>query len=118
MIIKQFSPLRIDFDPTGPVSGHQPSVDVLFRSATKYADRVIAALLTGMGRDGADGLKALRNAGASTVVQDEATSVVYGMPRAAVEIGAAEKVLPVQKIGEMLIGESKKRRNRSQEKQA
>jgi two-component system chemotaxis response regulator CheB len=118
MIIKQFAPLRIDFDLSGPVSGHQPSVDVLFRSATKYADRVVAALLTGMGRDGAAGLKALRNAGASTVVQDEATSVVYGMPRAAAEIGAAEKVLPVQKIGEMLICESKKRRNRSQEKQA
>ena len=82
-----------------PVSGHVPSVDVLFRSALPIAPQVVAVLLTGMGRDGAEGLLALRRAGARTLGQDEATAVVYGMPRAALEIGAVENQLPLEKIG-------------------
>ena len=89
-----------------PVSGHCPSVDMLFRSALEIAPAVTAALLTGMGRDGADGLKDLRVAGARTLAQDEATSVVYGMPRAAVENGAAEQVLPIHAIGPALLRQS------------
>lgn len=85
------------------VSGHLPSVDVLFRSATPLASRVTAALLTGMGRDGAEGLKELRDAGAHTIAQDEETSVVYGMPRAAVELGAACISLPLKEIGPNLL---------------
>lgn len=82
-----------------PISGHMPSVDALFQSAVSFASRVIAVLLTGMGRDGAAGLLDLRKAGASTIGQDEATSVVYGMPRVAWEMGAVQTQLPIGRIG-------------------
>lgn len=83
-----------------PVSGHVPSVDELFQSATAWADRAVAVILTGMGRDGAAGLAALRQNGASTIAQDEATSLVYGMPRAAWELGAVEQRLPLSLIAQ------------------
>lgn len=77
----------------------KPSVDTLFESlARSLGARCAAALLTGMGVDGADGLLALRRAGALTIAQDEASSAIYGMPRAAVERGAAELVLPLARI--------------------
>jgi two-component system, chemotaxis family, protein-glutamate methylesterase/glutaminase len=77
----------------------RPSVDVLFESlAAEYGPATVAALLTGMGRDGAGGLLAIRKSGGSTIAQDEATSVVYGMPREAVQIGAAASVLPINDI--------------------
>lgn len=77
----------------------RPSVDVLFESlAREYAGEAAACLLTGMGRDGALGLLALRRSGAWTVAQDEATSVVYGMPREAAILGAAERILPLGEI--------------------
>lgn len=83
----------------------RPSVDVLFESlAPSAGERSAAALLTGMGRDGASGLLALRTAGALTVAQDEETSVVYGMPREAVLLGAASRVLPLPEIGRFLAG--------------
>ncbi|MDF2447117.1 MAG: cheB2 [Moraxellaceae bacterium] len=84
----------------GPrVNRHAPSVDVLFDSAVEaYRSRVIGVLLTGMGNDGAEGLLHIREAGGSTVAQDEATCVVYGMPQEAVKRGAAGKVLPVDAI--------------------
>jgi two-component system chemotaxis response regulator CheB len=88
---------RLDDGP--PVNRHKPSVDVLFRSVAQQAGgNAIGVLLTGMGRDGAQGLKEMREAGSPTLVQDEATSVVWGMPGAAVEIGAAAEVLPLPKI--------------------
>lgn len=87
----------------GPVAGHIPSVDMLFRSAVSFGAKVSAALLTGMGRDGAEGLRALRDSGATTFAQDEATSVVYGMPRAAAELGAAQDILPLNRIGPALL---------------
>jgi two-component system chemotaxis response regulator CheB len=89
----------------GPkVSGHKPSVDVLFKSLVQTAGpRVTAALLTGMGADGADGLLALRQAGATTLAQDEATSVVWGMPQEAIRRNAAESVLPIHHIGSALL---------------
>lgn len=97
------SPPRMTVSAGDPVSGHLPSVDELFRSALPIAQKVTAALLTGMGRDGAQGMLELRRAGAGTIAQDEASSVVYGMPRAAWEIGAAEMRLPLLQIGpEML----------------
>ena len=81
-------------------SGHRPSVDRLFQSAACAAGKdTVAALLTGMGRDGAAGLLDLRQAGALTIGQDEASSVVYGMPRAAFEAGAVAAQLPLEKIG-------------------
>jgi two-component system chemotaxis response regulator CheB len=83
-----------------PVSGHRPSVDVLFASVAKVArDRAIGVILTGMGRDGAQGLLTLRQVGAATLGQDESSCVVYGMPKAAFEIGAVERQLPLEKIG-------------------
>jgi two-component system chemotaxis response regulator CheB len=78
----------------------RPSVDVLFESLAHECGRqVVSCLLTGMGRDGASGLLALRRAGAHTIAQDEATSVIYGMPREAALLGAAEDILPLQEIG-------------------
>ncbi len=86
-----------DYDRVG---GHRPSVDVLFSSLAENVpgDRCAGVLLTGMGSDGARGLKDMRGAGARTIAQDEASSVVYGMPRAAVELGAAEFELPLERI--------------------
>src|ERR1019366_7295437 len=81
----------------------RPSIDVLFESVSReYGASVAAALLTGMGRDGAAGLLEIRKAGGVTIAQDETTSVVYGMPREAVLLGAAERVLPLQSIGGVL----------------
>jgi len=81
----------------------RPSIDVLFDSLALERGRSVAAcLLTGMGRDGASGLLALRNAGALTIAQDEASSVVYGMPREAALLGAAERILPLRDIGPAL----------------
>lgn len=78
----------------------RPSIDVLFESlAADRGSTTLAALLTGMGRDGATGMLAIRRAGGHTIAQDEATCVVYGMPREAALIGAADRVLPLQEIG-------------------
>ncbi|MEM1363882.1 MAG: chemotaxis response regulator protein-glutamate methylesterase [Pseudomonadota bacterium] len=85
------------------VSGHRPSVDVLFRSAVPHGHRMVGVLLTGMGQDGAHGLKEMREAGAPTLVQDKATSVVYGMPRVAMEIGASDTGLPLTKIASAIM---------------
>ena len=81
---------------------HRPAVDELFLSALPGAPRAAAALLTGMGRDGAEGMRQLAERGAFTVAQDEATSVVYGMPGAAVNLQAAREVLPLPHIGRRL----------------
>lgn len=84
----------------GPaVNRHRPSVDVLFRSVAKYAGRnALGVILTGMGDDGARGLLEMAQAGAETIAQDEATCVVYGMPREAARMGAAQHVLPLDSI--------------------
>jgi two-component system chemotaxis response regulator CheB len=92
--------LRCRVAPGPPVSGHCPSVDRLFESVARTAKgRGVGVILTGMGRDGARGLLAIRDAGGRTLGQNEATSVVYGMPKAAFEIGAVERQLPLEKIG-------------------
>jgi two-component system chemotaxis response regulator CheB len=81
----------------------RPSVDVLFESVSReYGRSATACLLTGMGRDGASGLLAIRTAGGMTIAQDQATSVVYGMPREAALLGAAVRVLPLGEIGPAL----------------
>jgi two-component system chemotaxis response regulator CheB len=89
----------------GPKVHHQrPAVDVLFQSVAKsHPNHVTAAILTGMGKDGAVGMKKLRDLGAHTVAQNEATCVVYGMPKEAVNIGAAEKILPLEQIAQQLL---------------
>ncbi len=89
----------------GPlVSRHRPSVDVLFRSAARYAGRnALGVIMTGMGDDGASGMGELKEAGAYTIAQDEATCVVFGMPQEAIKRGGVQKILPLEEIaGEVL----------------
>ncbi len=86
-----------------PVSRHCPSVDVLFRSTARAAGRnALGIIMTGMGDDGARGLKEMRDAGADTIAQDEATCVVFGMPKEAIRMGAAVKVLPLDDLPESI----------------
>lgn len=87
------------------VSGHRPSADVLFNSVAKIAGaNAIGVILTGMGGDGARGLLAMRNAGARTIGQDEASCIVYGMPKVAFELGAVERQAPLERIPEEILG--------------
>jgi two-component system chemotaxis response regulator CheB len=86
-----------------PVNGHRPSVDILFNSAARLGKKAFGVILTGMGRDGAAGMLAMRKAGADTIGQDEATSIIYGMPRAAFELGAVGRQLPLHTIGREVI---------------
>jgi len=86
------------------VSGHRPSVDVLFASVAKIiGSKAVGAILTGMGKDGAEGLKLMRQAGAYTVGQNKESALVYGMPRVAKEIGAVVEEAPVEDIANRLI---------------
>ena len=89
---------------SGPfVNRHRPSVDVLFRSTAKYAGaNAVGIIMTGMGDDGAKGLLEMKQAGAKTIAQDQETSIVFGMPREAIKLGAADKVLPLEKISTYL----------------
>jgi two-component system chemotaxis response regulator CheB len=90
---------------TGPrVCYQRPSVDVLFSSVAEAAGNLaVGVLLTGMGSDGAQGLLQMRRAGARTIAQDEATCVVYGMPREAVELGAAAQILPLHSVPQAML---------------
>jgi two-component system chemotaxis response regulator CheB len=93
---------RLDDGP--PVNRHRPSVDVLFLSAAQHVGRnAIGAILTGMGKDGAAGLLKMRQAGAPTIAQDEASCVVFGMPREAIAMGAANEVVALDEIAPRLI---------------
>ena len=94
----------VRLSPAPPVDTFKPSVTPLFVSAAKvYGRRACGVLLTGMGRDGAEGMRALRAAGAHTIAQDEASSAVFGMARAAIELGAVERVLPLEEIPRALV---------------
>ncbi len=90
---------------TGPlVNRHRPSVEVMFRSVARAAGRnAIGAILTGMGGDGAKGLLEMREAGAATLAQDEASCVVFGMPKVAIDLGAAEQVVPLDRVAATLL---------------
>lgn len=90
---------------SGPlVCGHRPSVEVMFKSVAQAAGRnAVGVILTGMGRDGASGLLEMRNSKARTIAQDEASCVVYGMPKEAVNLGAAESILPLNRIAYKII---------------
>jgi two-component system chemotaxis response regulator CheB len=96
-----------------PVNRHRPSVDVLFRSvAEQVGQNAVGVILTGMGADGARGLRLMRDRGALTIAQDEKSSVVWGMPGAAVALGAVERVLPVDQIAEGLVAPDDAREQR------
>jgi two-component system chemotaxis response regulator CheB len=87
-----------------PVNRHRPSVDVLFRSAAECAGRdILAIMLTGMGDDGARGMKLMHEKGARTIAQDEATCVVFGMPKEAIACGAVDTVLPLPQIAPAIL---------------
>jgi two-component system chemotaxis response regulator CheB len=93
---------QLNLDP--PVSGHRPSVDVLFGSAARVVGRkAVGAILTGMGKDGAQGLLEMRQAGAVTLGQDEKSSLIYGMPRAAFERGAVMKQVPLDRMAASIL---------------
>ncbi len=95
---------------TGPlVSRHRPSVDVLFRSAARAAgSNAMGVIMTGMGDDGARGMFEMKQAGAFTVAQDEATSVVFGMPKEAIARGGVDRVVPLEQIArEILMAQQK-----------
>jgi two-component system chemotaxis response regulator CheB len=89
----------------GPlVCRHRPSVDVLFRSAARYAGRnAVGVILTGMGDDGARGMLEMKQAGAKTIAQDEATCVVFGMPKEAIKLGGVDKILPLQSVAAAIL---------------
>jgi len=98
------SSLSLGYSPEPRDCCYRPSVDVFFESVVRYwKGDVAGVLLTGMGRDGARGLKALREAGSLTIAQDAGSSAVYGMPKAAVELNAAARILPVNEIAKELV---------------
>ncbi len=98
------SEMRCRLRPGPRVNGHRPSVDVMFKSAAKAVGaHAIGVILTGMGDDGANGLLAMREAGAPTIGQDEKTSIVYGMPKAALELGAVGQQLPLGEISNEIL---------------
>lgn len=102
-IVRVGARLVVRLSRSAPVLGHRPSADVLFASVARtVGSRACGIILTGMGEDGAEGMLALHGAGGHTLAQDESSSVVYGMPRAAIERGAVDKVLSLAEIGPYL----------------
>ena len=94
----------INLSQADKVNGHRPSVDVMFQSVARHAGaNAVGVILTGLGADGARGLLAMREAGARTIGQDEASCVVYGMPRVAFEMGAVSRQWPLEKIAEQIL---------------
>lgn len=97
-------PFRCRLTPGDPINGHRPSVDALFNSVAAAAGRkAIGVILTGMGRDGAEGLLAMRKARATTLGQDESSCVVFGMPKVAFEVGAVERQLPLDRMASEIL---------------
>lgn len=102
---------RLLRDP--PIGGHRPAVDVLFRSvAMTVGASAVGAILTGMGRDGAEGLLAMKHTGARTYAQDRASCVVFGMPRAAAQIGAADEVVPLNQMAAAILSTPSRQLNK------
>ena len=105
---------RVQIEDSEPVRGFRPSIDVTFASVARtWGSRASGVLLTGMGNDGAAGLLAIRQAGGTTLAQDEASCVVFGMPRAAIELGAAQHVLAPQELRRHLLALHRLRRGQN-----
>jgi two-component system chemotaxis response regulator CheB len=105
-LAKSGSNYIIALDDTEPVNRHRPSVEVLFRSVATVAGRnALGVMLTGMGRDGASAMLEMRKAGSFNIAQDEASCVVFGMPREAIAVGAVDEILPVTEIADRLLQE-------------
>lgn len=93
--------IKLNQDP--PLASHRPAVDVLFHSLAKFGNKVVAVVLTGMGSDGAKGMKDIKAAGGYAIAESQSTAVVYGMPKAVVDLGLADKVLPVDEVANELV---------------
>ncbi|MFM2346050.1 MAG: hypothetical protein RL654_803 [Pseudomonadota bacterium] len=103
-VVKVGASLVARVTDTEPVNRHRPSVDVLFRSVAQVVgERALGVMLTGMGGDGAEGMRRMRDAGAWNIAQDEATSAIFGMPKEAIRAGACQEVLALQAIGPRLM---------------
>jgi two-component system chemotaxis response regulator CheB len=103
-VMRSGAEYKVKISQTAPVNRHRPSVDVLFHSCARYLGaNAVGVILTGMGDDGARGLLAMRQAGARTFAQDEATCIVYGMPGSAVAMGAAQDILPLGRIPQKML---------------
>lgn len=93
-----------ELNQRSPVNRHRPSVDVLFRSAANHAGKnAVGVILTGMGKDGAAGMLEMKQAGAYTFAQDEASCVVFGMPKEAIALGGVDEVLPLSRMAERVV---------------
>lgn len=104
LVVKKGPPLRLGFDDGPPEQSCKPAADVLFRSAAKaLGPRVLGVVLTGMGADGALGSRFIKDAGGHILAQDQATSVVYGMPRAVAEAGLVSQVLPLNQVAPEIV---------------
>jgi len=104
LVVKDGARWRCKLNDDVPVNRHKPSVDVLFRSVANSAGpNALGIILTGMGKDGAQGLKDMQDAGAKTIAQDEASSIVWGMPGSAVDLGAADKIIPLSGVASQII---------------
>ncbi len=103
LLTRQGGRLAVELRSGPRVSGHKPSVDVMFRTVADHAGgKALGVILTGMGRDGAEGMKLMHDKGAHTIAQDESTCVVYGMPREAVALGAAAEIVGLDRIPEAI----------------
>ena len=104
LLVRSGAQYHVEIKEGPPVNRHRPSVDVLFRSVAKSAGKnAFGVIMTGMGDDGARGLKEMRDAGARTVAQDEATCVVFGMPKEAIRLEAAERIEPLDHIARLIL---------------
>jgi two-component system chemotaxis response regulator CheB len=104
LLVRSGAQYHVEVKDGPPVNRHRPSVDVLFRSVAKNAGKnALGVIMTGMGDDGARGLKEMRDAGAHTIAQDESTCVVFGMPKEAIRLEAAERVEPLDNIARMIL---------------
>jgi two-component system chemotaxis response regulator CheB len=103
-IVRRGCRLHASILDTDPVNRHRPSVDVLFDSVAEIGGRsAVGAILTGMGNDGAAGMLRMHDRGALTIAQDEASCVVFGMPKEAIKMNGVDSVLPIGRIGRELI---------------
>ncbi len=108
-VVRSGADYRVQLDDGERVSGHKPSVDVLFQSVADAAgSNVIAAILTGMGKDGALGMTKLHQAGAFTIAQDEQSCVVFGMPKEAIRLGGVKQICSLEDVGENMLTQLKK----------
>lgn len=93
--------IKLNQDP--PLASHRPAVDILFDSVAKFGNKVIAVVLTGMGSDGANGMKKIKAAGGYSIGEDKSTAVVYGMPKAVADLGLVDRVLPLGAVADELV---------------